>query len=170
MKIIWNSNFSVDKWKVIGTQLHSLIDKFSMTAWVLPESGSLQLRWGILQKTFADLEWSLQSRAAMGSQSYEAGKWGRQSHHVIKSCRKAGLHPRVGLVLMLSAQLCTTLCEPMDCSPPGSSIHGIFQTRILEWVAVSFSRVSSRPRDQTRFSCISCIGRRIQWWEVDQKF
>ena len=37
------------------------------------------------------------------------------------------------------AQLCTTLCDPMDCSPPGSSIHGIFQARILEWVAISVS-------------------------------
>ena len=44
-------------------------------------------------------------------------------------------------------QLCLTLCHPMDCSLPGSSIHGIFQARILEWVAISFSRRSSRPRD-----------------------
>ena len=40
-------------------------------------------------------------------------------------------------------QLCPTLCDPMDCSPPGSSVHGIFQARILEWVAISFSRGSS---------------------------
>ena len=45
------------------------------------------------------------------------------------------------------AQLCPTLCDPMDCSLPGSSIHGILQARILEWVAVSFSRRSSQPRD-----------------------
>ena len=50
------------------------------------------------------------------------------------------------------AQLCPTLCDPMDCSLPGSSIHGIFQARILEWVAISFSRRSSRPRDSTRIS------------------
>ena len=48
------------------------------------------------------------------------------------------------------AQSCATLCNPMDCSPPGSSIHGIFQARILECVAISFSRGSYRPRDQTR--------------------
>ena len=47
------------------------------------------------------------------------------------------------------AQSCPTLCNPMDCSPPGSSIHGILQTRILEWVAISFSRESSQPRDRT---------------------
>ena len=45
------------------------------------------------------------------------------------------------------AQSCPTLCDPMDCSLPGSSVHGIFQARILEWVAISFSRRSSRPRD-----------------------
>ena len=46
------------------------------------------------------------------------------------------------------------LCNPMDCSPPGFSVHGVFQARILEWVAISFSRRSSRPRDWTWFSCI----------------
>ena len=45
------------------------------------------------------------------------------------------------------AWLCPTLCDPMDCSLPGSSIHGTFQARILEWVAISFSRGSSRPKD-----------------------
>ena len=45
------------------------------------------------------------------------------------------------------SQLCLTLCDPLDCSPRGSSVHGIFQARILEWVAISFSRGSSQPRD-----------------------
>jgi len=49
----------------------------------------------------------------------------------------------------------------MDGSPPGSSVHGIFQARILEWVAISYSRGSSRPRDQTHISCILCIGTTI---------
>ena len=44
------------------------------------------------------------------------------------------------------------LCDPMDCSPPGFSVHGLFRARILEWVAISYSRISSRPRDQT---CVS---------------
>ena len=47
------------------------------------------------------------------------------------------------------AQSCPTLCDPMDCSLRGSSVHGIFQARVLEWVAISFSRRSSRSRDQT---------------------
>ena len=52
-------------------------------------------------------------------------------------------------------QLCPTLCDPMDCSLSGSSVHGIFQARVLEWIAISFSRGSSRPRNRTRVSCIA---------------
>ena len=52
------------------------------------------------------------------------------------------------------AQSCPTLCDPMDCSLPGSSVHGIFQAIVLEWIAVSFSRGSSRPRDRTQVSHI----------------
>ena len=48
-----------------------------------------------------------------------------------------------------------TLCDPLDWSPPGSSVHGIFQARVLEWVAISFCRVSSRSRDQNFISCIA---------------
>ena len=51
------------------------------------------------------------------------------------------------------AQSHPTLCDPMDCSPPGSSVHGILQARILEWVAISSSRGSSQPRDGTWVSC-----------------
>ena len=60
------------------------------------------------------------------------------------------------------AQLCLTLCDPMDCSLPGSSIHGTFQARILERIAIFFSRVFSWPRDQTWVSCIA--GRLFTIW------
>ena len=60
------------------------------------------------------------------------------------------------------AQLCPTLCNPMDCSLPGSSIHGIFQARVLEWIAISFSMGSSWPRDRTQVSRIA--GRRFSVW------
>ena len=59
------------------------------------------------------------------------------------------------------AQLYPTLCDPMDCNPPGSSVHGILQARILEWVVISSSRGSSQPRDRTHVSYVSCIGRRV---------
>ena len=53
------------------------------------------------------------------------------------------------------AQLCPTLWDPMDCTLPGSSVHRIFQARILEWVAISFSRGSFGPRDRTQVSRIA---------------
>ena len=55
--------------------------------------------------------------------------------------------------MVLVAQSCLALCDPTDCSPPGSSIHAILQARILEWVALHFSRGSSQPRDWTQVSC-----------------
>ena len=54
------------------------------------------------------------------------------------------------------------LCDPVDCNLPGSSVHGIFQARVLEWVAISFSRGSSQSRNQTRVSLIA--GRHITVW------
>ena len=66
----------------------------------------------------------------------------------------------------LVSKSCPTYCNPMGCSPPGSSVHGTFQAKILEWVATSSSRGSARPRDWTH---VSCIGRWIlyHWatWE-----
>ena len=67
------------------------------------------------------------------------------------------------------SQLCPTLLQPtrwiaahqVDCSPPGSSVHGIFQARILEWVAISFSKGSSWSRDWTHTFCVSCIAGRF---------
>ena len=58
---------------------------------------------------------------------------------------------------------CVGLCDPMDCSPPGSSVHGILQARILEWAAIPFSRGSSPPRDGTSIPYVSCIGRLIPY-------
>ena len=59
------------------------------------------------------------------------------------------------------AQSCLTLCDLMDCSPSGSFVRGILQSRILEWVAMLSSRGSSQPRDRTRASCVSYIGKQI---------
>ena len=56
-----------------------------------------------------------------------------------------------------SLQLYPTLCDPMDYSPPSSSVHGILQVRILEWVAMPFSKGSSQPRDRIQVSCVFCI-------------
>ena len=59
------------------------------------------------------------------------------------------------------ARSCPTLRDPMDCSPPGSSVHGISRARILEWVTISYSRGCSQSRDQTHIFYISCIVRQI---------
>ena len=68
---------------------------------------------------------------------------GHSNFGVLQDCTCAGL----------VTQSCPTRCDSMDYSPPGSSCHGILQARILEWVAISFSRGSSWPRDSTRVSC-----------------
>ena len=57
-------------------------------------------------------------------------------------------------MICVSCTVVSDSFDPMNCSPPGSSIRGILQARILEWVAISYSRGSSQPRDQTRVSCI----------------
>ena len=68
------------------------------------------------------------------------------------------------------AQSYLTLCDPMDCSPPCSSVHGIFQVRILEWVAISYPRGPSWIRDRTHIFCVSWTGRQILYpcatWEA----
>ena len=79
--------------------------------------------------------------------------------HVCSSC--LALHPKTLFSkLLLScyclvAPSCPTLCDPVDSSPPGSSVHGVLQARILEWVTITFSRGSFYPRDRTWVSCIA---------------
>ena len=85
-----------------------------------------------------------------------------------RNLHSSGTYSLVGVVQSLKS--CPTLCNPMNCSPPGSSVHGILQARILEWVALPSSRASFRPRDWTRVSYVSCIDRRVlyHWatWEA----
>ena len=75
--------------------------------------------------------------------------------HFLLQCMKVKSESKV-------AQSCPTLCDPMDCSLPGSSVRGILQARTLEWGAIAFSRRSSRPRDGTQVSHIA--GRRFTIW------
>ena len=77
------------------------------------------------RKVMTNLDSILKSRDSPSSQGY-----GSPSSHVLMCESEV-------------AQSCLTLCDPMDCSPPGFSVHGIFQARVLEWVAISFSRGSS---------------------------
>ena len=64
-------------------------------------------------------------------------------------------------VCVKSLQSCPILCDPVDCSPPASLVHGILQARILERVATPSSRGFSKPRDQTHISYVSCTGRPV---------
>ena len=66
------------------------------------------------------------------------------------------------------AQSCPTLCNPMDCSLPGSSVHGVFQAMVLEWIAISFSSGSSEPRDRTWVSCT--VDRRFTVWATREVY
>ena len=65
-------------------------------------------------------------------------------------------------------QSCPTLCDPMDCSLPRSSVHGIFQARVLEWVVISFARGSSKPRDWTRVFGI--VSRSFTIWATGKSY
>ena len=81
--------------------------------------------------------------------------------------RQIGLNGAEGCTSMC---ICSVMSNPMDCSPSGSSVHGVLQARVLEGVAISFSRRSSWSRDRTHVSCIFCIGRWILYhcttWEA----
>ena len=105
---------------------------------------------------------------SMGSQRVRHD-WVTSLHFTSSSCALTGIWIRLMCVwirlvcvCVLVAQLCLTLCNPMDRSPPGSSVHGILQARILEWVAVPFSRGSSQPREQTPGFCVA--GRVFTIW------
>ena len=83
-------------------------------------------------------------------------------HFTKEDTQEANKQIKIYLIALYSVtQSCPTLCNPIDYSPPGSSVHGVFQARIPEWVAISFSRESSRSRDRTYISWVSCIGRQI---------
>ena len=86
-------------------------------------------------------------------------KWrsfcGKQSCRSSKTVNIELPHDPVTYLTVLVTQMCLTLCDLMECSPPGSSVHGILQARILEWVTISFYRGSPQPRDRTQIFCIA---------------
>ena len=103
--------------------------------------------------------------------SYYVSKWLLHSSSLLRpqTLVSPSIPPFLKCVCSVD-QSCLTLCDPMDCSPSGSSVHEILQARILEWVAISSSRGAFWLRDQVHVSCISCIGRWIlyHWatWEA----
>ena len=91
------------------------------------------------------------------TQGYKLQELGNTGSHM----RKLSAPNFCTLCAVLSYFRHVQLCDTMDCRLPGSSDHGILQARILEWVVMPSSRGCSRPRDQTHFAYISCIGRRL---------
>ena len=87
--------------------------------------------------------------------STEVSLWKMILQSLLGSCLPRSAPLLVCVHVCSVALSCPTLCDPMDYSPPGSSVHGIFQARTLEWIAVSFSRGSSSPRNRTGVSCIA---------------
>ena len=98
-----------------------------------------------------------------GNTDHSSFSWYLSSHSFSVSCLActccisdswSSILGSLSCVRAQSLQSCLTLCNPMDCRLPGFSVHGVFQVRKLEWVAISFSRRSSQPRDQTHISCV----------------
>ena len=90
--------------------------------------------------------------------------WKFLVHVLLKPCLENFEHYFANMWVSEVAQSCPTLWDLVDCSLPGSSVHGILQARILEWAAISFSRGSSRPRDRTQVSHFG--GRHFNLWAI----
>ena len=118
-----------------------------MTKWDFPG--------GAVVKTWTSHAGGTGSILAQGTKISQVAQCSLNIHQSVTKRKHKNIYSEV-------AQSCLTFCDPMDCSLPGSSIRGIFQTRILEWVAISFSRRSSWPRDWTWVSCI--VGRCFTIW------
>ena len=102
--------------------------------------------------------------------AWKQKNWQKDINLLAQDGSKIFLHMHASSVI----QVCPTLCALLDCSPIGSSVHGIFQARKLEWDAISSSKGSSQPRDRTQVSWIFCTGRQIlyHWatWEAAKSF
>ena len=96
--------------------------------------------------------------------STEVSLWKMILQSLLGSCLPRSAPLLVCVHVCSVALSCPTLCDPMDYSPPGSSVHGIFQARTLEWIAVSFSRGSSSPRNGTQVSCTA--DRLFTYWAM----
>ena len=122
----------------------------------LSEKGSFPSRVRVLvynDQAGSFAAWAQSGLIAWDPVYYQCSVMGRSNPKSFKDIKGGAEVLREGVCTCAQLlQSCTTHCDPVHCSPPGSSIHGILQARILEWVAISSSRGSSRPRDRTHIS------------------
>ena len=153
-------------WSLFG----GLLPFWSTTAFWIPVK-PLYLRsiWNILQVDAIDRKLQCLQLALVDRKGPILPHNNRQPHVAQPTLQKLNelgyrvlSHPPYSSVKVLVTQSCQTLCDPINCSTPGSSVHGILQERILEWIAILFSRGSSWPRDWTWVSCIA--GRFFTIW------
>ena len=130
----WEAPHSLDKCNSKYSEYHITLARKA----VVKKSTSNKC-WSVWRK------WTLLPQCAVDGNA----NWYR---HYIEECVCARV---------LLPQSCLTLCDPVDCSPPGSFVHGILRIRILQWVAMRSSRASSQPRDWTCISYVSCAGKRV---------
>ena len=124
-----------------------LKSKSKVAAWLVSDDSSLlSYRWPLL---------TMSSHGIRREKGSERG-WEREGENKLSGVSSC----------CLVAKSCPTLCDSVDCGLPGSSVHGISQARILDWVAICFSRRSSQPKDRT---CVSCIGRQVLYHRATRK-
>ena len=142
------------------------LDPFRFTEWKFPAVRSDGTNWRPFQVLLMDAKPEIHISIFsftdtntqinyLGGSSYRWYVWFYKWIRLISLC-----------VCVLVAQSCQILCHPMNCSPPGFSVHGFLQARTLEWFAIPFSRGSSQPRDWTLVSCIA--GRFFTIWATGE--
>ena len=131
--------------------------------------GGLEYDFICLSLGFFENEYSSFLRSWSAAEALESiSTWYSQGEDGLEMKREPILSEECARVCLVT-QSCPTLCNPVDCSPPGSSVHGVSQTRVLEWIVISFSRESSQPRDWTYVSSVSCIAAGFFTHELSEK-
>ena len=158
----------LEEWTQIGIWelLKSSLNKWSSVS-IRQESAQIESREAVFL--------SVVSGAARSESEWETSLMAMNSGSTAKHSQPIrGMHSRVRTTMnsekwkvKVKSLSRVQLCDPVDCSPPGSSVHGILQARILKWVAISFSRGSSQPSDRTRVSCIA--GRHFILWATNSE-
>ena len=136
-----------------------------LTVWITKNYGKFLKRWEYQTTLAASWQNCMQVNNQQLELDIEQQTGSKLGKEYIKAvyCHSAYLTYMQSAMLCLVTQLCPTLCNPMDCSLPASSIHGVSQARILEWVAISLSGGSFQPRGWTH---VSCTGRQILYPRV----